>query len=66
MAGSITRQLLLLGALASEALASCAYGTLLHPRAEGGAVEVNTFGYTGKIVCPYCSDLENSCYEDES
>ncbi|KAG5659541.1 hypothetical protein HG530_015232 [Fusarium avenaceum] len=49
MAGSITRQLLLLGALASEALASCAYGTLLHPRAEGGAVEVNTFGYTGKI-----------------
>ncbi|RGP79881.1 carbonic anhydrase [Fusarium longipes] len=49
MAGSITLQLLLLGAFASKAMASCAYGTLLHPRAEGGTVEVNTFGYTGKI-----------------
>ncbi|KAF5660538.1 periplasmic alpha-carbonic [Fusarium heterosporum] len=49
MAGSIALQLLLLGSFASEALASCAYGTLLQPRAEGGAVEVNTFGYTGKI-----------------
>jgi hypothetical protein len=65
MAGSITRQLLLLGALASEALASCAYGTLLHPRAEGGAVEVNKFGYTGKIVCRR-SHSDNSYLEDES
>ncbi|KAH7183252.1 alpha carbonic anhydrase [Fusarium flagelliforme] len=47
MAGSITLRLLLLGAFASQAMASCAYGTLLHPRAEG-KVEVNTFGYTGK------------------
>lgn len=50
MAGSITLNLLLLGAFASQAMASCAYGTLLHPRAEDGTVEVNTFGYTGQIV----------------
>ena len=50
MAGSITLRLFLLGAFASQAMASCAYGTLLHPRAEG-KVEVNTFGYTGKTVC---------------
>jgi carbonic anhydrase len=49
MAGSITLRLLLLGAFASKAMASCAYGTLLHPRAEDGTVEVNTFGYTGQI-----------------
>ncbi|KAL4727866.1 hypothetical protein ACLX1H_004558 [Fusarium chlamydosporum] len=49
MAGSITLNLLLLGAFASQAMASCAYGTLLHPRAEDGTVEVNTFGYTGQI-----------------
>ncbi|KAG8670400.1 hypothetical protein FPOAC2_09759 [Fusarium poae] len=49
MAGSITLRALLLGAFASKAMASCAYGTLLHPRAEDGTVEVNTFGYTGKI-----------------
>lgn len=50
MAGSITLRGLLLAAFASKAIASCAYGTLLHPRAEDGSVEVNTFGYTGKIV----------------
>lgn len=50
MAGSISLRALLLSAFASEAIASCAYGTLLQPRAEGGKVEVNTFGYTGKIV----------------
>ncbi|CAF3591112.1 unnamed protein product [Fusarium graminearum] len=49
MAGSITLRGLLLAAFASKAIASCAYGTLLHPRAEDGSVEVNTFGYTGKI-----------------
>jgi len=50
MAGSISLRALLLSAFASKAIASCAYGTLLQPRAEGGKVEVNTFGYTGKIV----------------
>ncbi|PCD24606.1 hypothetical protein AU210_013724 [Fusarium oxysporum f. sp. radicis-cucumerinum] len=49
MAGSISLRALLLSAFASKAIASCAYGTLLQPRAEGGKVEVNTFGYTGKI-----------------
>jgi hypothetical protein len=48
--------LIFLGLLeaASVAHASCAYGTSLHPRAEG-AVEINDFGYTGAIVSPpYC------------
>ncbi|RKK08933.1 hypothetical protein BFJ63_vAg9956 [Fusarium oxysporum f. sp. narcissi] len=49
MAGSISLRALLFSAFASKAIASCAYGTLLQPRAEGGKVEVNTFGYTGKI-----------------
>ncbi|KAM5349685.1 hypothetical protein ACJ41O_006190 [Fusarium nematophilum] len=49
MAGSLALRLGLMAALASKAWASCAYGTLLHPRAEEGTVEVNTFGYTGKI-----------------
>jgi hypothetical protein len=31
--------------------ASCAHGTSLHPRAEDGEIKVNTFGYTGEIVC---------------
>ncbi|KAF9879555.1 carbonate dehydratase [Colletotrichum karsti] len=31
----------------SQVLASCAYGTHLDPRAEGGKVKVNTFAYTG-------------------
>ncbi|KAM0543628.1 hypothetical protein ACHAPJ_012218 [Fusarium lateritium] len=48
MAHFVTLPLLLLSSFASEALASCAYGTLLHPRAEDGTVEVNEFGYTGK------------------
>ena len=34
---------------ATEAVASCAYGTHLHPRAEG-TVEVNTFGYSALNV----------------
>jgi carbonic anhydrase len=34
---------------ASGALASCAYGTSLMPRAEEGTVKINTFGYTGAI-----------------
>jgi carbonic anhydrase len=39
----------LLAVCASRALASCAYGTSLFPRAEGGEVKVNTFGYSGAI-----------------
>ncbi|CAI0654561.1 unnamed protein product, partial [Colletotrichum noveboracense] len=31
----------------SQVLASCAYGTHLDPRAEGGKVKVNTFAYSG-------------------
>ncbi|KAK0707258.1 alpha carbonic anhydrase [Lasiosphaeris hirsuta] len=43
-------QTVLLAASARQAIASCAYGTFLHPRAEeGGAVPINTFGYTGSI-----------------
>lgn len=34
---------------AADALASCAYGTSLHPRQEG-TVEVNTFGYSALTV----------------
>lgn len=50
MAGSLVLRLGLLAVLASKAWASCAYGTLLHPRAEEGTVDVNIFGYTGEIV----------------
>ncbi|KAK4185759.1 alpha carbonic anhydrase [Podospora australis] len=42
-------QALFLTASAGRALASCAYGTFLHPRAEGEEVPVATFGYTGVI-----------------
>ncbi|KAH7248233.1 alpha carbonic anhydrase [Fusarium solani] len=49
MAGSLVLRLGLLAVLASKAWASCAYGTLLHPRAEEGTVDVNIFGYTGEI-----------------
>ncbi|KAL1844991.1 hypothetical protein VTK73DRAFT_1381 [Phialemonium thermophilum] len=35
--------------VAARALASCAYGTHLFPRAEEGAVEINTFGYAGTV-----------------
>ncbi|KAJ3454550.1 hypothetical protein MRS44_013150 [Fusarium solani] len=48
MAGFVSLTAWLLIAFAPNAWASCAYGTLLHPRAEGGTVEVNDFGYTGK------------------
>lgn len=61
MAGSISLRALLLSAFASKAIASCAYGTLLQPRAEGGKVEVNTFGYTGKIVCTQNSAMICRC-----
>lgn len=37
----------LLAVSASRALASCAYGTLLHPRSEEGTVEVKDFAYAG-------------------
>ncbi|KAL0937442.1 carbonate dehydratase [Colletotrichum truncatum] len=37
----------LFAASASQVMASCAYGTHLDPRAEGGKVKVNTFAYTG-------------------
>ncbi|KAH8670707.1 periplasmic alpha-carbonic anhydrase [Ilyonectria robusta] len=48
MAGSIHLKLALVAALASKALASCAYGTLLRPRAEEGAtVEIKDFAYIG-------------------
>ncbi|KAH7014833.1 alpha carbonic anhydrase [Ilyonectria destructans] len=48
MAGSIHLKLALVAALASKALASCAYGTLLRPRAEEGAtVEIKDFAYVG-------------------
>ena len=40
----------ILAASASQALASCAYGTLLHPRSPQGEVKVNTFGYMGANV----------------
>lgn len=41
----------ILAASASQALASCAYGTLLHPRGAEGHVEVSHFGYTASNVC---------------
>ncbi|GKT62606.1 carbonic anhydrase [Colletotrichum tofieldiae] len=37
----------LFAASVSQVLASCAYGTHIDPRAEGGKVKVNTFAYTG-------------------
>ncbi|KAL2264594.1 hypothetical protein VTJ83DRAFT_7104 [Remersonia thermophila] len=43
-----TLRALLLAASATRALASCAHGTSLRPRAEG-EVEVGKFGYTGSI-----------------
>ncbi|KAK3291312.1 alpha carbonic anhydrase [Chaetomium fimeti] len=45
----LTLRALFLAASATRALASCAHGTFLRPRAEGGTVEVATFGYTGSI-----------------
>lgn len=36
-------------AMISTAVASCAYGTTLQPRAEG-AIAISEFGYTGAIV----------------
>ncbi|KAK5658062.1 hypothetical protein OQA88_2618 [Cercophora sp. LCS_1] len=49
MGGQILRALFL-AATARQALASCAHGTFLQPRAEeGGAVPISTFGYTGRI-----------------
>jgi len=46
-----TLKALLLAASATRALASCAHGTFLQPRAEeGGEVKVGNFGYIGRIV----------------
>jgi len=45
----LTLRALLLAASATRVLASCAHGTFLRPRAEGGTVEVAKFGYTGTI-----------------
>lgn len=43
----------LLAVYFTQASASCAYGTILQPREEGGAVKVNTFGYIGmKVYTP--------------
>ncbi|KPM44954.1 hypothetical protein AK830_g1649 [Neonectria ditissima] len=39
----------LLAVFVSRALASCAYGTHLHPRAEEGAFEAPKFGYIGPL-----------------
>ncbi|KAK7428452.1 hypothetical protein QQZ08_005071 [Neonectria magnoliae] len=39
----------LLAVFASRALASCAYGTHLHPRAEAGEFEAPKFGYIGPL-----------------
>ncbi|KAK4135056.1 carbonic anhydrase [Trichocladium antarcticum] len=47
----LTLQALVLVASATRVFASCAHGTFLSPRAEGGTVEVKTFGYSGTI-CP--------------
>ena len=44
------RVLAMMAMMASPAMASCAYGTLLQPRQEDGTVEVNTFGYNGPTV----------------
>ncbi|AEO63923.1 8d8f1dee-d191-4a71-a7f8-cbf8d07bf975 [Thermothielavioides terrestris] len=44
-----TLRALFLTASATRAFASCAHGTFLHPREEGGAVEVGKFGYIGSI-----------------
>ncbi|OAA54547.1 tat pathway signal sequence [Niveomyces insectorum RCEF 264] len=40
------RAILLLSALTGRAVANCAYGTTLHPRAEDG-VKIGNFGYNG-------------------
>ncbi|KJR86263.1 carbonic anhydrase [Sporothrix schenckii 1099-18] len=42
----MSSRVLLVSILASKALANCAYGTTLHPRAEG-EVKVGNFGYNG-------------------
>src|SRR3569833_34342 len=49
---SLLLSILLLAASATQAFASCAHGTSIHPRAEGasGAIKINKFGYTGAIV----------------
>jgi hypothetical protein len=50
MAATLFRTLIA-AASVQHAVASCAYGTFLVPRAEEGAeVKVSTFGYTGEIV----------------
>lgn len=54
MAASFFFGLSVLAAAVSPAVASCAYGTHLHPRAaEGEAVPIGKFGYAGAIVSRY-------------
>lgn len=48
---SMLRTALVAALAAKEVAASCAYGTPLMPRAEEGEVPINTFGYSGTIVC---------------
>jgi len=61
MGGHILKALFL-AASARQVFASCAYGTHLQPRAEG-EVKINTFGYTGQIVC-VISQLEGGGLAD--
>lgn len=57
----LLQTIVLAAAAVTEVKASCAYGTHLSPRAEGGVVPVNTFGYSGEIVSSIHSrNLEHS------
>ncbi|GKT42603.1 alpha carbonic anhydrase 7 [Colletotrichum spaethianum] len=50
----------LFAASVSQVLASCAYGTHIDPRAEGGKVKVNNFAYTGSNGL--AGSLELGCF----
>lgn len=50
MSASLLFGLSILAASVTPVLSSCAYGTHLMPRAEGGEVKVGKFGYAGAIV----------------
>lgn len=54
---AILSKALLLWASARAVSASCAHGTSLQPRQEGGAVEIKTFGYAGAIGPAFWSTL---------
>ncbi|KAK3315840.1 alpha carbonic anhydrase [Apodospora peruviana] len=49
---------LLIVASVTQVLSLCSHNTFLHPRAEGGAVEVKTFGYVGNIGPLFWATLE--------